>query len=41
MVDELRVRQMLDRLGVEIDALRRLARLDPASCCGTTTSSPP
>ena len=29
MVDELRVRQMLDRLGVEIDALRRLARLDP------------
>ena len=28
MVDELRVRQMLDRLGVEIDALRRLARLD-------------
>jgi uncharacterized protein YutE (UPF0331/DUF86 family) len=29
VVDELRVRQMLDRLGVEIDALRRLARLDP------------
>ena len=28
MVDELRERQMLDRLGVEIDALRRLARLD-------------
>ena len=28
MVDELRVRQMLDRLGVEIDALRRLGRLD-------------
>ena len=28
MVDELRVRQMLDRLGIEIDALRRLARLD-------------
>lgn len=31
MVDELRVRQMLDRLGVEIDALRRLARLDPGA----------
>jgi len=30
VVDELRVRQMLDRLGVEIDALRRLARLDPS-----------
>jgi len=29
VVDELRVRQILDRLGVEIDALRRLARLDP------------
>jgi uncharacterized protein YutE (UPF0331/DUF86 family) len=29
VVDELRVRQMLDRLGVEVDALRRLARLDP------------
>jgi len=28
VVDELRVRQMLDRLGIEIDALRRLARLD-------------
>ena len=28
MVDELRVRQMLDRLGAEIDALRRLARRD-------------
>jgi len=31
VVDELRVRQMLDRLGVEIDALRRLARLDPGA----------
>ena len=28
MVDELRVRQLLDRLGAEIDALRRLARRD-------------
>ena len=26
VVDELRVRQMLDRLGEEIDALRRLSR---------------
>ena len=28
VVDELRVRQMLDRLGEEIDALRRLSRRD-------------
>jgi uncharacterized protein YutE (UPF0331/DUF86 family) len=28
VVDELRVRQMLDRLGEEIDALRRLGRRD-------------
>jgi uncharacterized protein YutE (UPF0331/DUF86 family) len=28
VVDELRVRQLLDRLGAEIDALRRLARRD-------------
>jgi uncharacterized protein YutE (UPF0331/DUF86 family) len=28
VVDELRVRQMLDRLGIELDALRRLARRD-------------
>jgi uncharacterized protein YutE (UPF0331/DUF86 family) len=28
VVDELRVRQMLDRLGAEIDALRRLGRRD-------------
>lgn len=28
MVDELRVRAMLDRLGAELDALRRLARRD-------------
>ncbi len=28
MVDELRVRTMLDRLGIEIDALHRLATRD-------------
>lgn len=34
MVDELRVRQMLDRLGVEIEALRRLARRDAGELLG-------
>ena len=32
---------MLDRLGVEIDALAGSPASTPASCCGTTTSSPP
>ena len=34
MVDELRVRMMLDRLGVEIDALHRLATRDPMELLG-------
>jgi uncharacterized protein YutE (UPF0331/DUF86 family) len=34
MVDELRVRMLLDRLGVEIDALHRLATRDPTELLG-------
>ena len=34
MVDELRVRMMLDRLGCEIDALHRLATRDPTELLG-------
>lgn len=34
MVDELRVRMMLDRLGAEIDALHRLATRDPTELLG-------
>jgi hypothetical protein len=34
MVDELRVRTMLDRLGIEIDALHRLATRDSMELLG-------
>ena len=34
MVDELRVRQILDRLGAEVEALRRLARRDAGELLG-------